>query len=80
MTPEEKAKELIDKYEGVDDCDKHYYERYSPCSHQAKQCAIICAEQIIQVAWWSSTDEMPEPYRLSQKEYWMQVLEHIKQQ
>ncbi len=48
MTPEEKAKEIIVKFEDVDSCDKHWHEQDSPCSHQAKQCAIICVEQIME--------------------------------
>lgn len=66
MTPAEKAEELF-----------HKYYDYVP-RKMAKELAIICVEQIIEVAWWSSTDEMPEPYRKSQKEYWQEVLSHLQ--
>lgn len=86
MTPKERAKELIEKFEDVDDCDKHYNDRYSPCSHQAKQCAIICVEQILD----SFDCNINYPDRIligpSDKqtliggsEYWEEVLEHLKQ-
>jgi len=67
MTAEEKAIELL--------------KLYFPLTYNslfAKKAAIICVEQIIEVAWWSSPNEMPDPYRKSQKEYWQEVLEYLK--
>lgn len=75
MTPEEKAKELIDKFETVDDCDVHYFDHQSPCVHQAKQCAIICVEQAIQ---YHPFPNEPDDRSTKFHEYWKEVLEQIK--
>jgi hypothetical protein len=79
MTPSEKAKELILKYEDVEDCDKHYYDRHSPCSHQAKQCAIICVEQIIEAAE-KFDEDMAKMYGgwMWPERYWQEVLNILK--
>jgi hypothetical protein len=74
MTPEEKAKNIIDKYENVDDCDKHYNDRYSPCSHQAKQCAIISVEQIIEVLGSAGVYEFSDPTVL---DFYQKVLKQL---
>jgi len=80
MTPAEKAKELIDKYEDVDDCDKHYDDRHSPCSHQAKQCAIICVEQIIESNpyYFYPGRKVTRIQDHSTTEYWQEVLDILK--
>ncbi len=79
MTPEEKAKELIDKYWMIEDCDDHQYQEGYVCSHQAKQCAIICVEQIIEAAKNidNNLDEW-EGVRMHPEIYWEEVLSHIK--
>lgn len=58
MIPEDKSRELIDKY-----------KVYSETNGLAKQCAIICVEQII-IATGADKDE--------NNGYWQRVLEYIK--
>ncbi len=49
MTPKERAQAIYDKfYVDVDSCDEHYDNQASLCKHQAKQCSIICVEQILE--------------------------------
>jgi hypothetical protein len=47
MTPKEKAKELVSKFEDlVDDCADSVYDA---CGHKAgKGCALICVDAIIE--------------------------------
>ena len=71
MNAKEKAHELIDAFENIDDCDKHYYDHRSPCSHQAKQCAIICVKQIVQVLGRGDDPEHAE--------YWQEVLNYLNE-
>jgi hypothetical protein len=49
MTPEEYAIELIEKFSGIEDCDKHYNPESDGriCDHLAKACAIICVDEIL---------------------------------
>ena len=79
MSPEEKAHDLIVRFYILPDEVPAVGNLKGIDSRQiAKQCAIICVEQIIEVAWWSSTGIMEDPYTISPKEYWKEVLEHIK--
>lgn len=45
MTPQDKAKELLDKMYNVED----YAGKYPMCFNTAKECALIAAEEIIEV-------------------------------
>lgn len=45
MTPQEKAQELLDKMYDVED----YAGKYPMCFNTAKECALIAAEEIIEV-------------------------------
>ena len=50
MKAKEKAKELVDRFlsiEGADDCGNSY-------SYVAKQCALICVDEMIKNIIWSS--------------------------
>ena len=47
VTPFDTAKELVEKFDSIDDCDNHQSYEGHICSHQAKQCAIICAQVIL---------------------------------
>lgn len=89
MTPKEKADEIFKKYyDDVDVCEKHWDERPSLCEHHAKQCAIICVEQIIDsleaFAYTGTfydhfeTGKMVTTEQASPTEYYRSVLEHIK--
>jgi len=68
MTASEKSEELIDKF-------------VVKCIHrtQAKNCAIVCVEQII--GEWKYLNDDPETESLWSEEkekYWNEVLEHLK--
>lgn len=73
MTPEAKAAELIDKFSKISLW--VVGEGFVSLGDKAgKQCALACVKELICVAWWTSAEEMPEPYRKSQKQYWEDVL------
>ena len=60
MTPKEKAEELYSKY----------YQQVADGSspeYNAKQCALIAADEIIKVAYWSNV-----------KTYWEEVKQEIE--
>jgi hypothetical protein len=59
MTPKEKAQELFDKYFEVTN---NYY--------QAKQCALIAVDEILDTIKWCIGD--------SQVEYWQEVKKEIE--
>jgi len=65
MTAEEKAKELLDKMWDVTYQDEEYLPNY-----EAKQCALICVDEIIkQIDGKTLTD---------QTDYWEEVKQEIK--
>jgi len=51
MTPKEKAKELVDKFRGMN-CEEIQDDEalilYTICGHLAKQCALILCDEIIE--------------------------------
>jgi hypothetical protein len=48
MTPEEKAKELVEKYQKLDIEIGGQYDGYLTMKiHDAKQCALIAVEQVL---------------------------------
>ena len=49
MTPKEKALFLVDRFgNDIDYCEHHFQDQPSLCTHQAKQCALICCDEIIE--------------------------------
>lgn len=72
MTPKEKAAELIDLMYNTNNCGiKHFpNKKYCDCSeinlYQAKQCAIVCVNEIIK--------SKPIDNSL---EYWNEVLQEL---
>jgi len=76
MTPEEKAKELINKFIahaswGRDSDDEEW------ANSSAKQCAIICVEQIMPCTWKLSTYKKNGYISVAEEtttEYWQEVL------
>lgn len=70
MIPSEQATALVDKFYGIR-CfpDDHTYDQEPTCHHQAKQCAIICVEQIIE-ATGADKDE--------NNGYWQRVIHYLK--
>tara|TARA_R110000868_G_scaffold131781_1_gene342016 strand:- start:300 stop:515 length:216 start_codon:yes stop_codon:yes gene_type:complete len=70
MTPQEEAKELVDKMWNID-------ERYGSIGfHEAKQCAMIAVNQIIGAIDfdWMEVQNLESEHR-----YWEQVKEEIQQ-
>jgi hypothetical protein len=75
MTPKEKAKELFDKYYIV--CQE--YTEEIQCSIQAKQCALIAVDEIIQQ--WEVIDTYIADLggQLNQSlKYWQEVKQEIQ--
>ena len=76
MTPKEQAKELIDEYLNASfnckECDMPYCD--SPCTilnlYEAKQCALITVNKIIEILWHTYKNE--NEYR-----YWQEVKQEI---
>lgn len=62
MTPEEKAKELVEKF-------YEYSQDVGRTRYNSKQCAIICVDEIIEVLAPFSWN----PNSRSHQEYWQQV-------
>lgn len=61
MTPKEKAEELINKF-------KQYSYDIGKDTSFAKQCALITADETINVAYWTSV-----------RQYWEEVKQEIQQ-
>ena len=54
MTPEQKANELVRQFSWID------------CSSDAKQCALICVDEILKI------------YQLDSYSFWKEVKQEIK--
>lgn len=70
MTPKEKSKELVDKYDNT--------LTYIESKSKAKQCALIAVDEIIKIV--SSVDTMPpncQKINEYTKEYWQEVKQEI---
>ena len=61
MTPKEKAKELVETYYTFID----FNEVYQPSSKSAKQCALICVDEVIASCFHPNL------------EYWQEVKQEI---
>ena len=79
MTPEEKSKELIEKYKSiyvtVDGCK----DGGNPCiitnnmfTNAAARCAKIAVEEILKMGW-----NLPHYENISGEQYWNEVLTHL---
>jgi hypothetical protein len=75
MTPKEKAKELYDKYLDIDgfgyyrDKDSFMYWSTSVIGKQAKQCALIAVDEIINLVKHIDVDS---------EDYWEEVKQEIE--
>ena len=72
MRPKEKAMELLDKYYFAKDEDGSY----SMSLYKAKQCVLICVDEII----YSSLMEQPQHtmiYNPHKNDYWNKVKEEV---
>jgi hypothetical protein len=66
MTPKEKAKELVDKYEFV-------YIQNLTSMFEVKECALNVVDEILDIAYWEYMESMGE----KEKEYWEEVKQEI---
>jgi hypothetical protein len=67
MKAKDKAKELVDRFlriEGADDCGNSY-------SYVAKQCALICVDEIL------NAPQIGSGWLHKYKPYWKQVKQEI---
>lgn len=86
MTPQEKAKELVDKLELniPQPTDGYYWD----CTEKAKQCALIAVDEILKlnhhnviVYHRSDSSELPNNItieEMTQEYYWTQVKQEIE--
>ena len=68
MNPKEKAKELVDKFYNVDVISDNMM---SSCSIDAKQCALISVNEIIELDVWNC-------FNKEMLEYWQEVKNKIE--
>lgn len=68
MNPKEKAKELVDKFYNVDVISA---DMMSSCSIDAKQCALISVNEIIELDVWNC-------FNKEMLEYWQEVKNKIE--
>ena len=73
-TPEEKAKELVDKFRN----EFKWVEKDFPVDlyRDAKQCALICVDEIIE-SWAKYNGEIDKSFYPEEIKYWQQVKESI---
>jgi len=69
MTPKEKAKELVEKFELIERAERYEDELNL---FEAKQCALICVEEIL-----NDNPNIYDSDRLNHK-YWKEVKEEIE--
>ena len=68
MTPKEKAKELVDKFNYKN---KHYL------SLDAKQCALVCVDEIISIPSIQTAYAQGYTNSKSNESYWHEVKQEI---
>ena len=79
MNPKEKALELIDLMYNTDNCGIEHFpnKKYCDCSeinlYQAKQCAIVAVNQILN----NDKHSMRDLSERLHDEYWEEVLEEL---
>jgi hypothetical protein len=85
MTPKEKAKELIDKMYNTEYCHGEHFpnKRYCDCSDmnlfQAKQCALIAVDEILNVLPQSEyLEDRGEYFENRERLYWQEVKQEIE--
>lgn len=77
MTPQEKAKELIEKMI-ENSCtphpDDYSGDLWEVHTEKAKQCALICVEEMIKEHTW----KLPMNWNIKREAYWQSVKEALK--
>lgn len=69
MTPQEKAKELVDKFKSIDiECRDSIEGTYFMCMRNldAKQCALMAVNELYRIAPWSLENDIQD----DSKQYW----------
>lgn len=74
MTPKEKAKELVSKYQS---CEINFLEYAWVCTKGAKQCALIAVDEILTLKA-ESFDKLPNPHHYFSINYWKGVKQEIE--
>jgi hypothetical protein len=74
MTPQEKANQLVDKFDTFDVLGENHN------GFTAQQCALVAVDEIINSAPFFSYDDEGNFYRsvIDAKQYWEQVKQEIK--
>jgi len=73
MTPQEKAKELFDKYAD----EFNFDDTYRGYREQSKQCALITVNEIMKECYnWAGGENIE--YDIKRFQYWQQVKEEIE--
>lgn len=83
MNPKEKARELVERFEKIE-LVNHWQD--SIITEDAKQCALICVEEIMDASLRLYSDELASSqyydkdteYTEYLHEYWQQVKEEIR--
>ena len=78
MSPQEKAKELLDKMYSV----KTMYDAHNITIHEAKQCTLIAIDEILKNGSLINQSELYKANKIKPtpiyKEYWKQVKKEIE--
>ena len=75
MTPQEKAKELVEKYRGVAHSDFHNQTGYDEAQREEnqKQCALIAVDEILEEALGLDDNDYQSKF-----DYWLKVKQEIE--
>lgn len=75
MTPKDRAKVLVDRYKGV----AKYGQRQWGQTHYAKQAAIVCVNEILELptVWFDKSASLEEDGS-DTTEYWEEVKQQIE--
>jgi len=73
MTAKEKANELIMKYDAILQVEIRSYRR-----KEAKECALITVDEILNLAKSETPNGRYIPYQLSDYKYWQEVKSEIE--
>jgi hypothetical protein len=76
MNPENKAKELIEKFKDYAYVDWHGGDDEMTQDQAAKECAIICVDEILSLNC-ESFDIEPNPHHYYSRKYWQEVKSKI---
>jgi hypothetical protein len=79
MTPKEKAKELIEKFNNIADIESVWDgNKWVTSYDHAKQCALICVDEILNSVIVYSSELLLINWSDEQLEYWLKVKQEIE--